>query len=104
MELKSGCNSGYKRYEVRTTRVSRVGQTLDMRAERRWGDHLLDDGRPRRYRSGFCKGSSRGHVGFVDIEVGVDFLHVVVIFDGFHQAQHLLRVAAFELDVVLRDH
>lgn len=45
-----------------------------------------------------------GHVGFIDIEVGVNFLHVVVVFHGFHQAQHLLGATAFQLDVVLRDH
>ena len=48
--------------------------------------------------------SSRGHVGFVDVKVSVNFLHIVVIFHGFHQAQHLLGTTAFELDIGLRDH
>ncbi len=50
------------------------------------------------------EGSRRGHVGFVDVEVRVNLLHVVVVFHGFHQAQHLLGTTAFQLDVVLRDH
>ncbi len=48
--------------------------------------------------------SRRGHVGFADVKVGVNFLDVVVIFERFYQTQHLLGVAAFELDVVLRHH
>lgn len=44
MELKSGCNSGYKRYEVRTTRVSRVGQPFKI---------------GKRYRTGSDSGSDR---------------------------------------------
>src|SRR5208282_3345565 len=39
---------------------------------------------------------------FVDVEVRVDVLHVVVLFHSFHHAQHLLRLLARELDVVLR--
>jgi hypothetical protein len=50
------------------------------------------------------KQSRRGHVGFVDIKVGVNLLHVVVIFHGLHQAQHRLGAAAFQFDVGLRDH
>ena len=40
----------------------------------------------------------------VDIEIGVDVLHVVVFFERFHQADHLARGRAFQLDVVLRNH
>ena len=39
---------------------------------------------------------------FVDVEVGVDVLHVVVILERLDHAQHLLRLRAAELDVILR--
>src|SRR6267142_386538 len=41
---------------------------------------------------------------FVDIEVRVNMLHVVVFFERFHQANHLRGLRARQLDVVLRDH
>ena len=40
----------------------------------------------------------------VDIEVGVDVLHVVVIFERFAQPQHAAGVLAFQLDQVLGHH
>ncbi len=47
-----------------------------------------------------------GHCGlnflFVDVEVCVDVLHVVVIFECFHHAEHLLRRCAGELHSILR--
>src|SRR5208337_3418517 len=41
---------------------------------------------------------------FVDIEVGVDVLHVIVFFQCFHQPQHLRSLLPGKLDVVLRHH
>ena len=40
----------------------------------------------------------------VDVEVRPDVLGVVVILERVHQLQHLLRLLALELDVVLRQH
>ncbi len=40
----------------------------------------------------------------IDVEVRVDVLHVVMIFERFHQANHRTRSRAFEFDVVLRNH
>ena len=45
--------------------------------------------------------SGRSHVGFADVEVRGNFLHVVVIFERFHQLQHLSRFGAFEFLVLL---
>src|SRR5260370_42127007 len=45
----------------------------------------------------------RLNFGFVDIEVGVDVLHVVVLLECFDQAHHLRSLRACQLDVVLRD-
>src|SRR5205807_9218400 len=42
--------------------------------------------------------------GFVDVEVRVDMLHVVVFFERLDQAHHLRGLRASQLDVVLRDH
>ena len=36
----------------------------------------------------------RRHVGFADIKVGGNLLHVVVIFQRFHQLQHLVGLAS----------
>ena len=47
-----------------------------------------------------------GHGGldffFVDIEVRVNVLHIVVIFERLNHSQHLLRLRPGQLDVVLR--
>jgi len=40
----------------------------------------------------------------VDVEVRMHVLHVFVIFERFHQADHLRRLLAFELDVGIRNH
>src|SRR5215469_1911960 len=40
----------------------------------------------------------------IDIEVGVDVLDIIVIFESLDQADHLSGLLAFELDIVLRDH
>src|SRR3977135_3322470 len=40
----------------------------------------------------------------VNVEIGVDVLHVVVLFERLHQPDHLSRGCAFEFDVVLRNH
>ena len=40
----------------------------------------------------------------VNVEVGVNTLHVVVVFDRFQQADHLVGSLSFQLDVILRDH
>ena len=42
--------------------------------------------------------------GLVDVEVRVDVLYVVVLFEGFDQAHHLRGLRAGQLDVVLRNH
>ena len=44
----------------------------------------------------------RRHVCFADVEVGGNFLHVVVIFQRFHQLQHLFGLGPFELLVLDR--
>jgi len=41
---------------------------------------------------------------FVDIEVGVHILYVVVVFEGFQQANHLGCLLAFKLDVGVGNH
>src|SRR6185369_11946511 len=43
-------------------------------------------------------------LGLIDVEVGVDVLDVVLIFEGFQQANHGGGLLAFQLHVVLRDH
>jgi len=43
------------------------------------------------------------HFFLVDVEVGVNVLDVVVIFEGFDHAHHLLGLRAAELDVILGD-
>ena len=40
----------------------------------------------------------------VDVEIGVNVLHVVVFFQGFYQAQHLLGLLPRQFNVVLRHH
>ena len=40
----------------------------------------------------------------IDIEVRVDVLHVIVVFERFDQANHLRGRRAFQLDVILRNH
>src|SRR5258708_1587774 len=40
----------------------------------------------------------------VYIEIRIHILHVVLIFQGLQQADHLVGGCAFELDVVLRNH
>jgi len=40
----------------------------------------------------------------VNIEVGVDVLYVVVLLEGFHQANHRRGLLAFQLDVGIRNH
>ena len=45
----------------------------------------------------------RRHIGIADIKVSGDFLHVVVIFQSFHQLEHLFRIAALEFLVFLGD-
>ncbi len=47
---------------------------------------------------------SGGHIRFADVEVRRNLLHVVVIFECFHQLKHLPSILAFELDIVLRHH
>src|SRR5690348_16072487 len=44
-----------------------------------------------------------GHFFFVDVEVGEDVLYVVVLFERFHEFQHLLRRRTRQLDVILRN-
>ncbi len=39
----------------------------------------------------------------VDVEVRVHVLHVVVLFERFHQADHRIGRRAFQLDVILRN-
>ncbi len=34
-----------------------------------------------------------GHVGFADVEIRGDLLYVVVVFQSFHQLQHLLGLS-----------
>ena len=114
MELMSGCKSDYR---MRCDPF-RVGVYLECvpgtalralprgycmsRLREEWAEAVILNDSMRRGRTE--EGSSRSHVGFVDVKVGVDLLHVVVIFDGFHQAQHCLRAATFQFDVGLRDH
>ena len=40
----------------------------------------------------------------IHVEIGVDALHIFVLFDQFVHAQHAGRVFAFESEKVLRDH
>src|SRR5208283_4603996 len=40
----------------------------------------------------------------IDIKVGVDVLHVFVIFEGFEQTDHLRSLHAFQFDVGIRNH
>jgi hypothetical protein len=40
----------------------------------------------------------------IDIEVGVNVLHVVMLFERLHQPDHGARRRPFQLDVVLRNH
>src|SRR5215469_12576972 len=39
----------------------------------------------------------------VDVEVCVHVLHIVMLFEGFHQANHRVRSRSLEFDVVLRN-
>jgi hypothetical protein len=41
---------------------------------------------------------------FFDVEVGVDVRNVFVVFQFIHQPQHLVRLLAGELHVILRHH
>lgn len=41
------------------------------------------------------------HFFFVDVEVGVNVLDVVVIFESFHHAHHLLRLLAAQFHIIL---
>src|SRR5678810_289560 len=43
------------------------------------------------------------HQRVVDLEVGVDVLHVVAVLEQLHQPQHLLGAFAVQLDGALRD-
>ena len=45
-----------------------------------------------------------GQFGFLDIEIPVHVLHIIVLVQSFHQFDDLLRSLAFNLDVVLRNH
>src|SRR5260370_12686864 len=47
---------------------------------------------------------SRLDFGFVDVEVGVDVLHVIVLFESFDKAHHLRGLRARQLNVVLPHH
>ncbi|MGD0598678.1 MAG: hypothetical protein ABR988_02575, partial [Terriglobales bacterium] len=40
----------------------------------------------------------------VDIEVGMDVLHIFVVFERLHQADHLRRLLPFQLDVGIGNH
>src|SRR5579862_13143 len=40
----------------------------------------------------------------IDIEVGVNVLHIVMLFESFHQTDHRGGGRAFKLDVILRNH
>ena len=40
-----------------------------------------------------------GYCGFIEVEVGVDVLCVVEVFDGFEEADHGVGLGAFELGV-----
>ena len=40
----------------------------------------------------------------IDIEVGVDVLHIFVIFERFHQPDHLCCLLPFQLDVGIGNH
>src|SRR5258705_10149003 len=40
----------------------------------------------------------------INVEVRVDVLHVVVVFERFDQPDHLRSLLALKLDVVLRNH
>ena len=40
----------------------------------------------------------------INVEVGVDVLYVVVLFEGFHQANHRRGLLAFQLDVGIGNH
>src|SRR5215471_15182119 len=46
----------------------------------------------------------RLNLRFVNVEVGVNVLHVIVLFERLHQAQHLRGLRAGQLDGVLRYH
>ena len=41
---------------------------------------------------------------FVNVEVRVHVLHVVVFFEGFYESHHLRCLRARQLDVILRHH
>jgi len=43
------------------------------------------------------------HNLFVDVEVRIHVLHIVVLFEGFHQLENLLGIFPFNLDSVLRN-
>jgi hypothetical protein len=47
---------------------------------------------------------SRLNLRFVNVEVRVDMLHIIVFFESFYQPHHLGGLRARQLDVVLRDH
>ncbi len=40
----------------------------------------------------------------IDIEISVHVLHIVMILKRFDEANHRMSIAAFELDVILRNH
>src|SRR2546429_4227982 len=46
----------------------------------------------------------RLNLRLIDVEVGVNMLHVVVLFERLDQPHHLHRLRTSELDVILRHH
>src|SRR5437867_12598087 len=49
-------------------------------------------------------GSQSRHDLFGNVKIGMCFAHVVLVVQGFHQAQHLLGLLALHGDCVLRQH
>src|SRR5215212_9146942 len=63
--------------------------------------------RPHKQRCRLTRGPLRNHLRhdlFRDVEVRVDFLHIVVLFEGIDQAQSLPRRPRVEVDAVLGLH
>ena len=55
---------------------------------------------------GHVRGLSRNFFQslFVDIEIGMHVLHIVVIVESFHQANHLRRLRPFQFDISIGNH
>ncbi len=49
-------------------------------------------------------GSSGFHFGFIDVKVCEDLLNILVLLQGLHQSDHLLRWFPFQFDCRHRNH